>query len=180
MPLKRVGLGPNDENAGQVGDFPNRPLPPIGGAPVPPTPGIGPTLPDQPPPPPGTEGNREGPRDQPGASNLPIGPLNINIGRPPMGGTATPGRPVTPTPVASQPPQPFTPITPSMSDSDAALPQALQRRPLTGGAVSGSSLLGGVGGLLGGGLGVPGLQGGSDLPSMLVNLFRMINRGSGA
>lgn len=53
--------------------------------------------------------------------------------------------------------------------------------PMTGGAGTQSRLLGGAGGLLGGGLGVPGLSGGgtqehTDIGNLIAQLYRMANQ----
>ena len=70
------------------------------------------------------------------------------------------------------------------SDSTAAYP--ITRRtvgpgPMTGGAGTQHRLLGAAGGLLGGGLGVPGLTGGStqehtDIGNLIAQLYRMANQ----
>ena len=114
----------------------------------------------------------------------------------PMGGgggsQAAPPRPEEPMPVASQPPNPeaqmpqaFTPMQDPMTSgqqAQAAFP--IQRRPvvpMTGAAnTQGGTMLGQAGGLLGGGLGVPGAMGTSqshtDISNLIANLYKLANQ----
>jgi hypothetical protein len=70
------------------------------------------------------------------------------------------------------------------SDASASYPitrRAVGPGPMTGGADTQSRLLGGAGGLLGGGLGVPAMSGGgpqqqSDIGSLIASLYRMANQ----
>jgi hypothetical protein len=101
----------------------------------------------------------------PDAGGLPTQPLES-----PRTVVGTPSRPQEPTPIAGQPPQPFSPM-----------PSPITRRGIsTGGPNSqSSSLLGKAGGLLGGGLGVPGAMGGqgsNDISDLIANLFKLANR----
>jgi len=72
----------------------------------------------------------------------------------------------------------------SASDASASYPitrRALGPGPMTGGAGTQGRLLGAAGGLLGGGLGVPGLTGGStqehtDIGNLIANLYRIANQ----
>lgn len=103
-------------------------------------------------------GNDQGPRELQDTS----GPTRINQPGGMPGGT--PSRPSFPTPVSSQAPQPFRPM------------QA--PRGIAGSAMSPSSgLLGRAGGLLGGGLGVPGvMKGGQDISALIQQLLARMGR----
>lgn len=111
----------------------------------------------------------------------------------PSGGAASgaPPRPSTPSPVAAQPPAPFTPMEPLGGDpmslvtpqSDYGSANVKQRAPfLSPSAMYDSAqvpggLLGKAGGLLGGGLGLPGATGGgfqNDPSNILDSLIRML------
>lgn len=91
--------------------------------------------------------------------------------------TAAPTQPSTPTPVASESPQPFTPMTPP--SADLATPGIVRRTSVPGSPTSASSaLLGQAGGLLGGGLAAPGTLGngsGPDLADLILNLLKRAN-----
>jgi len=99
-----------------------------------------------------TERPREMPAPQPGPGS--VTPSGGGVSR---RSAATPSQPSAPSPVASQPPAPFT--------------------PMAGGMVPtvGRMLFGRAGGLLGGGLGVPGAigdEGGEDI-SALMELLKL-------
>jgi hypothetical protein len=99
-------------------------------------------------------------------------------------------RPDEPTPVAAQAPNPetpspFTPMQdPLSAQQSATAAYPIQRRPIvpvTGQATTqGSALLGKAGGLLGGGLGTPGMLGTTqehtDIGSLIANLYKMANQ----
>lgn len=142
--------------------------------PTPPGP-PGPPLTDPKSPPVDKTGNPEHPIDRP-SPTPPMPPTSPRV----VGPTATPQMPNEPTPIASQAPSPFTPMTGSMSASDTTIPSVVRRGVSTGGPhEQSSSLLGKAGGLMGGGLAVPGVLGTQENPDMadlLMKLFMMGNR----
>lgn len=129
------------------------------------SPGTGPAGPPSedghlPPIPGSSEGPRDRPMPQPPTENAPGG-----VTRKGLPGAAPP-MPMSPTPVSAQPPQPFTPLTPPRGMSGAALAPS-------------SNLLGKAGGLLGGGLGVPGIASGDtqDVSSLIESLLANLRGG---
>lgn len=111
----------------------------------------------------GPQGNRVTPVEQKG-TNIPTSPLVTPRSN------ATPGQPQEPTPVASGPPQPFSPM-----------PSPIVRRGISAGGPNSQSsmLLGKAGGLLAGGLGVPGVVGGqdsTDIADLIASLYKMANQ----
>lgn len=119
------------------------------------------------------EGNRQGPRDA-----APPPPAPPQAGPGPGPGPAphgAPQRPMEPQPIAMSPPQPFTPMASSLSPTQTVSTQpggSITRRGLG----PSPGLLGSAGGLLGGGLGVPGQSGRDDMGPLLAMLFKMANR----
>lgn len=109
-------------------------------------------------------GNSEGPRDrtipEPPTQNAPGG-----VQRQGLPG-ASPSRPIAPSPIAAMSPRPFTPLTPPRGMQGAALAPS-------------SNLLGKAGGLLGGGLGVPGSVSGDtqDVSSLIAALLQKMRGG---
>lgn len=110
----------------------------------------------------GQTGNPTGPRDRPdtnpGTSNAPGGVQRVGLP-----GSA-PSMPSAPSPISAGLPQPFTPMAPPRGIAGSALAPS-------------SNLLGKAGGLLSGGLGVPGRMGSdaqdiSGLIQMLLQKFR--------
>lgn len=112
---------------------------------------------------PGPAGNPQRPNERPGGG-MPQGPLVTPRSN------ATPSMPQEPTPVASQPPQPFQPMASPV----------LRRGSLGGAPEQNAALLGKAGGLLGGGLNVPDVttdgSGGTDLADLIAKLYTFANR----
>jgi hypothetical protein len=175
MPItRRPTVGPNGEQLMTAGGD-DRGM----AAPMPPAPEPTPA------PDPATAGGgiraAERPRDLagPGAN-----PASLAPSQPPGGGSqATPSRPMQPSPVAMGTPQPFTPLSnPDTTQIASTQPGGLasiMRRGIEP-SPQGGALLGRAGGLLGGGLGVPGLGGSesNDLSSMISALFKMAAGGT--
>lgn len=129
----------------------------------------------------GPVGNPQGPRDRPGGGAPPTinqpGGISQDPSRP------TPSMPASPTPVASEPPRPFTPMDPTMTPPETTQPTGITRRTVPGSpSMQSPNLLGSAGGLLGGGLGVPGQAGGTDPQSLADAIYQIMllkNGGSG-
>ncbi len=98
-----------------------------------------------------------------------------------------PSRPNEPTPVAGgtpspnvQPPPTFEPMRSGMSPNDQTMSTIVRRGLVPGGPnQQGGALLGKAGGLLGGGLGVPGVMGdtgGQNISDLIAQIMLMANR----
>lgn len=105
------------------------------------------------------------PNVPPGGGSVPLPPQPTGGGGipgAPGGANATPQMPKEPTPISTQTPTSFSPMPQNMTPDQLVTPQ-VTRRSLTGGTdTSAPSLLGKAGGLLGGGLSIPGLSSGPD------------------
>lgn len=128
-------------------------------------------------------GNSDGPRDRPTGGAPPVlnqpGGISQAPSRPsPMPSSPTPSMPDSPSPSAAEPPRPFTPLDPTMTTSQTALPAVpatIQRRTVPGGpSMRSQNLLGNAGGLLGGGLGVAGNAGGQDPQSLADAIYQIL------
>lgn len=131
--------------------------------------------------------NATGPRElHPAAPQTPGGAPDVHRvdpQQPPSGGagaapppgntSATPTRSQAPQPSVSLPPTPFQPLEPSMSPDQAAAPQVGRVNPGMGG-MPGNHLFGKAGGLLGGGMGVPGSVTGEQPQPDLSQLIQML------
>lgn len=78
---------------------------------------------------------------------------------------SAPSMPTDPTPVSTQAPQPFTPMAP---------PTGVTRRAVGAPSAPSSRLFGRAGGLMGGGMGVPGIYGGggNDISALILQLLK--------
>ena len=160
--------------------------PPMGSGQPPGTPPVGkptPPLLSAPTPRVDPAGNPQGPTQR-GPINLPTTPGSLVGGAPPS--TAAPSRPSEPTPVSgstpapvTQPPPPFQPMPTGMSPGDSTVSTVVRRGLVPGGPnQQGAALLGKAGGLLGGGLGVPGIMGAGseDISDLIAQIYLMANR----
>jgi hypothetical protein len=89
-----------------------------------------------------------------------------------------PSRPKEPSPVSAETPRTFTPMTPSMSMSEAAAPAAAPVAPSLFNAKRRSSLINYGGGLMGGGLGLAGggsQPGEAEPTSLILSILRTLN-----
>lgn len=115
-------------------------------------------------------GSPEGPRDRPGGG-MTLPPMLNQPGQVSQAPSRpTPSMPSSPSPVSAQPPRPFTPLDPTLSSSQTAMPTI--KRP--GAPMAGGGLLGHAGGLLGGGLGVAGNTGGQDPQSLADAIYQIL------
>lgn len=107
--------------------------------------------------------------------SVPTTPTRIPVEAP--SATATPARPSEPSPIAMQPPKPFTPLSgPSVSQ----MVQPISRNVPGTAQGPNSTLLGKAGGLLGGGLSVPGtFQAGTgqDISGLINVLLSKLGKG---